>query len=149
MENQNSTIYELNALPDNSNHSSNNTTTMWTKLNKMTRINKLNNFCEEFGETKGLDPVDVLELKQYLKECLDRKKLQSNKDVIYDKNSGVIESIPGLTENKKDASSVKHGKSTKRRFTLKTHSKSTMKLSSQIIMRSKTMKNTLKKNNDK
>jgi len=148
MENQNLTIYELNALPDSNKQHSNNNTTVWTKLNKMTRINKINHFCEEFGETKGLDPVDVLELKQYLKECLNRKKLQSNKDVIYDKDIGIIESIPGLTENTKCSSPVKNGKSTKRRFTLKTHSKSTMKLSSQIIMRSKTMKNTLKKNND-
>jgi hypothetical protein len=36
-------------------------------------------------------------LIQFLKDCLDRKKLQRIKDVVYDKENGVIKSIPALT----------------------------------------------------
>jgi len=35
-----------------------------------------------------------------LKDCLDRKKLQRVKDVIYDKTEGVIKEIPALSYTK-------------------------------------------------
>jgi hypothetical protein len=35
-----------------------------------------------------------------LKDCLDRKKLQRVKDVIYDKTLGEIKEIPALSYNK-------------------------------------------------
>jgi hypothetical protein len=39
----------------------------------------------------------------FFKDCLERKKLQKVKDVIYDRNSGNIKSIPSLfyTKNTK------------------------------------------------
>ena len=34
---------------------------------------------------------------KFLKDCLDRKKLQRIKDVVYDKENGEIKEIPALT----------------------------------------------------
>ena len=47
-------------------------------------------------------------MREYLIKCIDRKKLQRVKDVIYDVKTGKIKSIPSLIFDK-----------TKRKFTLK------------------------------
>ena len=39
-------------------------------------------------------------LKLYLYQCLERKKLQRTKDVLYEMATGKIKSIPGLLFNK-------------------------------------------------
>ena len=39
-------------------------------------------------------------LKLYLYQCLERKKLQRTKDVLYEITTGKIKSIPGLLFNK-------------------------------------------------
>ena len=39
-------------------------------------------------------------LTSFLKDCLDRKKLQRVKDVIYDKTNGEVKDIPALHHNK-------------------------------------------------
>ena len=55
------------------------------------------------------------DLRKYFTECLDRKRLQNSKDVIYDKNTGKITSIPSLIFNKKN-----------NRFTLKVPEKKSL-----------------------
>jgi transposase-like protein len=35
-------------------------------------------------------------LLTFLKDCLDRKKLQRVKDVVYDKENGIVKDIPAL-----------------------------------------------------
>ncbi len=66
----------------------------WNKLEKSTKRKKLSKFVEIF-------PTKQKEiLKQYLYQCLERKKLQRTKDVIYNMNTGKIEKIPGLSFNK-------------------------------------------------
>ena len=58
--------------------------------------------------TNNLSPADVAELKIYLTESLDKKKLQHVKDVVCDKLTGKIISIPTL-----------HFNSATRKYTLK------------------------------
>ena len=50
----------------------------------------------------GKDVIDlqIKSLKQYLKNCLERKQLQNVKDVLYNKEEQKIVSIPNL--NMKD-----------------------------------------------
>ena len=80
----------------------------WNKLGKNEKIRKIteyiNKYTEEFKSTKE----ERAELKIYLVKCLERKKLQRVKDVIYDSNLGIIKNIPGLSFDK-----------IKRKFTLK------------------------------
>jgi hypothetical protein len=72
---------------------------------------------EEFVEStvkqkNNLDDNEVKTLKQYLVTCFDNKKLQSMKDLVYDKPTGKIKTIPILLFN-----------SANRTFTLKRNEK--------------------------
>ena len=66
----------------------------WSKLEKAKKLKKLAEFAMSY-------PTKHHELlKQYLFVCLNRKKLQRTKDVVYDISSGKITKIPGLSFNK-------------------------------------------------
>ena len=80
----------------------------WSKLNKTIKIAKINNYVDTLINENNLSAQEVKTLKQYMLNCLDRKKLQCVKDVIYDKTTGKIKSIPCLIFNQ-----------TTRKFTLK------------------------------
>ena len=72
----------------------------WNKLEKMTKIHKLNEYVDEL--TKDINiPNDLKSsMKKYLRQSLERKKLQRIKDVLYDSSLGKITKIPGFTFNK-------------------------------------------------
>ena len=77
----------------------NNSTDSWNKLNKTTKIQKLHHFSETYGNANKLPQKDIKSLKMYFNDCLDKNKLQKTKDLVYDKENGVIVSIPGLLLN--------------------------------------------------
>ena len=66
----------------------------WSKLEKNIKRKKLAQFAESYN-TKYKEV-----LKLYLYQCLERKKLQRTKDVLYEITTGKIKSIPGLLFNK-------------------------------------------------
>ena len=72
----------------------------WSKLDKTIKIKKLLVYAESYKVQKNLDENAYNTLVTYLKDCLDRKKLVKVKDVIYDKETGLIKDIPGLTHTK-------------------------------------------------
>lgn len=72
----------------------------WNKLNKLDKTKKLYDFSEKYGKENNLTLREIKELKQYLKQNLDRKKLQNIKEVSYDKESGHIKNITHLQFNK-------------------------------------------------
>lgn len=72
----------------------------WCKLDKTIKIQKILAFTEVYKKENSLDNDEETQLIKFLKECLDRKKLQRVKDVNYDKIEGVIKSIPILSYNK-------------------------------------------------
>jgi hypothetical protein len=71
----------------------------WTKLDKTVKTQKLHIFSEKYGRDNSLPVKDVKTLKTFFTECLDKNKLQKTKDVIYDKELGIIQSIPALFFN--------------------------------------------------
>ena len=77
----------------------------WSKLDKVTRLLKLSQYVDKLVTDGKIEQGDVGVLNKYLKQCLERKKLQRVKDVTFDKTSGEITNIPGLhitlTEKKK------------------------------------------------
>ena len=85
-----------------------NKTESWNKLDKTGKIRLLNTYVDDITVLHNLSPTDVLTLKQYLVESLDKKKLQHVKDVQCDKVTGKIIAIPTL-----------HFNVTSRKFTLK------------------------------
>lgn len=76
-----------------------NKTESWNKLDKTGKIKLLNIYVDSIIQTNHLSETDVIELKQYLTESLDKKKLQHVKDVVCDKVTGKIISIPTLYLN--------------------------------------------------
>ena len=86
----------------------NNKTESWNKLDKTGKIRLLTTYVDDITVLHNLSPADVLALKSYLVESLDKKKLQHVKDVQCDKITGKIIAIPTL-----------HFNVTNRKFTLK------------------------------
>ena len=72
----------------------------WSKLDKTAKIKKLSVFAENYKTDHNLTDEEYAKLTNFLKDCLDRKKLQRVKDVIYDKVNGEVKDIPALHHNK-------------------------------------------------
>jgi len=68
----------------------------WSKLDKTIKTRKLMTFAVHYAKEKNLNEDEELLLVAFLKDCLDRKKLQKVKDVEYNKETGVVTNIPAL-----------------------------------------------------
>jgi len=75
----------------------NNTNEPWCKLNKTIKYKKLLGYVETYKNEKNLDETEIELLINFLKDSLDKKKLSRVKDVIYDKDIGIVKEIPALT----------------------------------------------------
>jgi len=71
----------------------------WNKLDKTIKIQKLHQFAEKYGKDHTLPVKDVKSLKTFFVTSLENNKLQKTKDVVYDKISKEISSIPALHFN--------------------------------------------------
>jgi hypothetical protein len=72
----------------------------WSNLDKTAKIRKLQVFAEMYKEENELCEEECAALMKFLKDALDHKKIQRVKDVVYDKTTGIIKSIPSLSYNK-------------------------------------------------
>ena len=72
----------------------------WSKLDKTIKTKKLIQYTEEYAKKNNLTSEEETCLCAFLKDSLDRKKLQRVKDVEYDKLTGEIKDIPALQFNK-------------------------------------------------
>ena len=72
----------------------------WCKLDKTDKIFKLNSYIDELNIRHKLTSKEYDELKLYIQNCLDKKHLYKVKDVLYDKETGIIKNIPSLHFNK-------------------------------------------------
>ena len=86
----------------------------WSKLNKTAKINKIKNYTSDYSNVNDITDEEKKELENYLITAMDRKRLTSIKDVTYDKDLGIIKTIPSLTFNPAT-----------RKFTLKRNDKRT------------------------
>ena len=80
----------------------------WSKLDKTIKMQKIRAFVEKYSIDNNLNQKDTKSLLAFLTTSLDQKKLSKTKDVVYDKSTGLIKSIPCLLFNQ-----------TQRKFTLK------------------------------
>jgi hypothetical protein len=94
-----------NLLEKEKQHNKNET---WIKLDKIIKIQKLHQYAEKYGRDHGLPVKDVKSLKSFFVDCLEKNKLNKTKDVIYNKDTKEVTSIPALYFNQ-----------TNRAFTLK------------------------------
>jgi hypothetical protein len=96
--NQNNNLDNLEKFLEN--EKTNNASEPWSKLDKTVKIKKLTNYANEYKIDNNLTDLEYKKLICFFRDCLDKKKLQRVKDVIYDKNSGEIKNIPALSFNK-------------------------------------------------
>uniref|UniRef100_A0A6C0D6E3 Uncharacterized protein n=1 Tax=viral metagenome TaxID=1070528 RepID=A0A6C0D6E3_9ZZZZ len=69
----------------------------WSKLDKTQKIKKLITHIDDNLQKKyKLSDDETSKCHKYLLKCLERKALSKVKDVIYDKETGVISEIPNL-----------------------------------------------------
>jgi hypothetical protein len=78
------------------NEKNNNKNEPWCKLNKTVKTKKLQDYVENYKKENNLSNEESELLITFLRDCLDRKKLQRVKDVVYDKENGIIKDIPAL-----------------------------------------------------
>ena len=95
-------IYEFLAQESKSNHQAS-----WNKLDMTTKKHKLVDFAQIYGQENQYTPEKIQELVEFFQECLEKKKLHLVKEVLYNKETGIISKIPALCFNK-----------TKQKFTL-------------------------------
>lgn len=120
----------------------------WGKLDQTQKMKKIEQFVTTFKrEEQQIDEYEQTLLKKYLKECINKKRLQRVKDVLYDKEKGIILSIPNLIYNKsRQRYTLK--RSDKRMSTLKSLGKPKKKKSekSSSSKKKSTKKETVNKN---
>jgi hypothetical protein len=71
----------------------------WNKLDKTIKMEKLQIFAEKYGKENGYQLKDIKSLVLFFMDCLEKKKLQKKKDLVYDKDTYEITSIPSLYFN--------------------------------------------------
>jgi hypothetical protein len=77
----------------------NNKLEAWNKLDKTSRVQKLHAFAEKYGREHGLPVKEIKNLKIFFSQSLDKGKLNRAKDVVYDRESRDVKSVPALHFN--------------------------------------------------
>jgi len=72
----------------------------WNKLDKTAKIQRFKQFVSDYGDENNYNEEEKSQLFDYLKDCVDKKKLLRVKDVVYDQSNDTLVSIPGLLYNK-------------------------------------------------
>ena len=70
---------------------------IWIGSPLLHALKKLIEYVNLYKEENSLDDEESELLISFFKDCLDRKKFQRVKDVIYDKSTGLIKEIPALS----------------------------------------------------
>lgn len=68
----------------------------WNRLDKTAKVQKLLVYADNVASRENLSKQDKASLRAQLIAYLDKKLLQRNRDVAYDKEEGVITDIPAL-----------------------------------------------------
>lgn len=76
-----------------------NKTEPWNKLDKTVKVQQLHKFAEKYGKEHNLPTREIKSLKAFFVDCLDKNKLQKTKDIVYEKDTKDIISIPALHFN--------------------------------------------------
>lgn len=91
----------------------------WNKLDKPLKTQKLQAFAEKYGRENGISAKEIKALRAFFADALDRGKLQRTKDVVYNKETQEIQSIPALHFNAETNHFTLKNMDTKRVATLK------------------------------
>ena len=76
------------------------TSAPWNKLSNTIKMQKITLFALLYQNENNMDDDERTILLNYLKDTINKKKLSKVKDILYDKEKGIITQIPGLHYNK-------------------------------------------------
>lgn len=76
-----------------------NKTDTWIKLSKYEKLQRLYIFAESYGSDKSLKLNEIASLKHFFSDCVDKNKINRTRDVVYNKDTQIIASIPALHFN--------------------------------------------------
>lgn len=110
----------------------------WSRLDRSSKIKKLHEYADNYGEKEKLSDKEVQDLKLYFTRSINRKKLHRVKEVSYDKEKECILDVPQLIFSK-----------TTRKFTLKRSAQRSSTLSSLGPGNTRKKRSNKKKSNDK
>ena len=102
----------------------------WNKLDKTTKLIKFNDFVNNYNTDQNSSEINKDDLMKFLSITLDSKRLLKAKEVLYNKETGKITSIPSLIYN-----------NTSKKFTLKRCDKRPSTLKSLAPKKNKNKKN--------
>ena len=68
----------------------------WNKLDKSAKVVKLKEYATRYGKEQECNDAEITALYRFLLANLEQKKLLRAKDVVYDKVTGIVTSIPCL-----------------------------------------------------
>jgi len=97
----------------------NNKMETWVKLDKNVKRQVLHSYAEKYGKEYNMPVKEIKVLKNFFNTCLEKNKLNRTKDVVYNKDTQIISSIPGLFFNKNSKNYTIRANDTKRVSTLK------------------------------
>jgi len=69
----------------------------WNKLDRYLKLTKMNEFVDEYKIVQQLNEESTLQLRELLKEKINKKLLHKSKDVVYNTELNKIISIPSLS----------------------------------------------------
>lgn len=102
MSDNNKTEINITSIDDLiSNQQRQNDNEQWNKIERSTKLKKLYYYAETYGLKQSMDPKDIKALKMFFTSSLNKGRLLKNKDVVYNTDNCIIESIPGLQYNTK------------------------------------------------
>ena len=71
-------------------------TKTWNKLDNTMKLQKLHAYAEKYGKERNLPVKEIKNLKTFLSQQLHEHKLQKTKEVLYNKDTREINSVPIL-----------------------------------------------------
>jgi hypothetical protein len=98
----------------------------WNKVERSLKLKKLYYYAETHGLKHSMDPKDIKALKMFFTSSLNKGRLLKNKEVIYNSEKCVIESIPGLQYNTNTKNFTIRNTETKHVSTVKSKQKKTV-----------------------
>jgi hypothetical protein len=98
----------------------------WNKVERSTKLKKLYYYAESYGLKQSMDPKDIKALKMFFTSSLNKGRLLKNKEVNYNTEKCVIESIPGLQYNTNTKNFTIRNMETKHGSTVKSKQKKTV-----------------------
>tara|TARA_B100000927_G_scaffold289089_1_gene285010 strand:- start:1941 stop:2351 length:411 start_codon:yes stop_codon:yes gene_type:complete len=96
-----------------------NKTESWVKLDKNVKRQVLHSYAEKYGKEYNMPIKEIKVLKSFFNTCLEKNKLNRTKDVVYNRDTQIISSIPGLFFNKNSKNYTIRANDSKRVSTLK------------------------------